>query len=127
MKSILELKYMSEKQTEELWRRDPSEQTMEEEEEEEEEEDEEVEESPTNHAVAHQSTLIKLGDSKRKIEGTFISYLFQTIPYLSMALKYGKVHNEFVLVKLKHVSNINLFIKYILIDNQTDTIRRMVL
>ena len=103
MKSILELKYMSENQAEELWRRDPSEQTMEE------EEDEEVEQSPTNQAVVLQSTLTKLGDSERKIEGTFIPYLFQTIPYLSLALKYGKVHNEFVLVKLKHVMNIYLY------------------
>ena len=105
MKSILELKDMSEKQAEELWRRDPSEQTME-------EEDEEVEQSSTNHAVVLQSTLIKLGDSERKIEGTFIPYLFQTIPYLSLALKYRKVHNEFVLVKLKNVINI-IYTKYI--------------
>ena len=102
MKSILELKYMSEKQSEELWRRDPSEQIME-------EEDEEVEQSPTIQAVVCQSTLIKLGDSERKIEGTFIPYLFQTIPYLTLALKYGKVHNESVLVKLKHVINIYLY------------------
>ena len=103
MKGILELKHMSEKQAEELWRRDTSEQTME-------EENEEAQ-SPKKNAVVRQSTLTKLGGSERKIEGTFIPYLFQTIPYLSMALKYGKVHNEFVLVKLKHVINIYLYIQ----------------